>query len=95
MEWGNNWLVEIDPLEFPGAAPRSLAFRVHRTKIFHAFNWKFADVQKKARDTIIEPYRLSYSVSFGPISMKMSSRVAKRTRRRPRTSRRWALMPCN
>ncbi|CAJ1414023.1 unnamed protein product [Effrenium voratum] len=32
--WGN-WLVDIDPLEFPGA-------------IFHAFNWKFCDVQKKA-----------------------------------------------
>lgn len=25
VEWGNNWLVEIDPLEFPGAAPRSLS----------------------------------------------------------------------
>lgn len=35
MVWGDNWLVDIDPLEFPGA-------------IFHAFNWKFADVQRKA-----------------------------------------------
>jgi len=33
--WGDNWLVDIDPLEFPGA-------------IFHAFNWKFTDVQRKA-----------------------------------------------
>lgn len=33
--WGDNWLIDIDPLVFPGA-------------IFHAFNWKFADVQRKA-----------------------------------------------